>query len=113
VVTKNIGQPLEEMIFKILITDYNDYIKQGVTYFREHYRDKGLRKLKFYSGVSDTLKKLKSGGKKLYIVTSNLEVFVRQICEECGVLDCFTDISGVYTDKIILSKGKRMQILME
>lgn len=112
-VANMIGPPLEEMFSKLLDTNDKEYIKQGVVYFRERYSVQGVRELKLYPGVEDTLKKLNTSGKKLYIVTSKPEVFVKKICEEYGILDMFTDITGVSTRMTSLSKGKRMKILME
>lgn len=111
-IADSIGPPLEEMLKKLLGTDNQEYIKNGVTFFRERYSTQGLKELSLYPYVSQTLLQLQSKGKCLYIVTSKPEVFVRQICEEFGILNYFTDITGVSVNEPSLSKSKRMQLLM-
>ncbi len=112
-IADSIGPPLEEMLKKLLRTDNQEYIRNGITFFRERYGIQGLKELKLYPDVYHTLLQLQSKGKSLYIVTSKPEVFVKQICEKFGILSFFTDITGVFVNESSMSKGKRMQLLME
>ena len=113
IIADTIGPPLEEMFSIFLKTQDHELIQRGVELFRKRYRVKGVRELELYPAVKETLEKLKAEGKKLYIVTSKPEVFVRQICKEYDIINHFTDITGVSTQAISLSKGKRMRLLME
>lgn len=108
-----IGPPLEEMFSVLLHTEDKNYIKQAVVYFRERYAKQGLKELCLYPQVEQTLKKLKECGYKLYIVTSKPEKFVHEICEEQGIKEYFTAITGVPTVKPSMSKAERMRGLME
>lgn len=111
-IADTIGAPLEDMFAMLLKIDDEVYIKNCVELFRERYRSKGIQELSLYPGVKETLKQLIRKGKKLYIVTSKPEVFVKQICEANGVLECFLDITGVSLEKVSLSKGQRMKEIM-
>lgn len=108
-----IGPPLEQMFSKLLDTDDGLYIKKCVVLFRERYAQKGIRELRLYDGVKETLKELSESGIKLYIVTSKPEEFVIDICREQGIYEYFTGITGVSKVKISPSKSKRMSLLME
>lgn len=120
-----IGPPLEEMFARLLhkessphvrsaeSTADDNYIKQAVLYFRECYAAKGVRELCLYPEVKETLERLREQGSHLYIVTSKPELFVREICKEQGILNCFTAITGVSTVGRSLSKAERMKQLIK
>lgn len=108
-----IGPPLEEMFATLLSLDDTAYIRQAVLYFRERYAVEGIREMCIYPGVKEALEQLTRAGKKLYIVTSKPETFVRDICKKEQIDYFFAEITGVATDGSSRSKKERMQSLME
>jgi phosphoglycolate phosphatase len=103
-----IGPPLGEM-FKILININNEEtITKGIHYFRERYSRDGLRELKLYDNVEDTLSYLHNIGINMFIVTSKPHKFTETIVENLNVKKYFKDISGVGLSGEVKSKADRI-----
>ena len=68
--------------------------KKAVALYRENYAPRGVFEFSVYPGVENMLKKLSSGGRRLYLATSKPEVFAKQILEKAGLDGYFTAICG-------------------
>ena len=92
-----IGPPLEWSF-----VTYNNMSKQdadkATEHFRKVYKIDGVNMHKVYDGVIETLKELKSRGKKLIIATSKPEPLAVQIMKDNGFYDYFDVISGATFD---------------
>lgn len=113
IIRETIGPPLEEMFRLLLHTSDEAVINHAVKYFRERYSSEGVRELHMYPDVHEVLEGLYRTGKKMYIVTSKPEAFVYDICKEYGIIDYFTEITGVALSGNKLSKAERMGKLMQ
>ena len=68
--------------------------QKAVALYRENYAPRGVFEFSVYPGVENMLKKLSSGGRRLYLATSKPEVFAKQILEKAGLDGYFTAICG-------------------
>ena len=100
---KFIGPPLEWSF-----ATYNNMSKQDAAkateHFRKVYKIDGVNMHKVYDGVIETLKELKSRGKKLIIATSKPEPLAVKIMKDNGFYDCFDVISGATFDGVRSTK---------
>ena len=68
--------------------------QKAVALYRENYAPRGVFEFSVYLGVENMLKKLSSGGRRLYLATSKPEVFAKQILEKAGLDGYFTAVCG-------------------
>jgi phosphoglycolate phosphatase len=88
-----IGPPLQQS-FKT-IYDFNEKkVDLAVCYFREYYGTKGLYENYPYPGIDELLEELAMQGKKLYVATSKLEKYAREILLHFGFDNYIVDIQG-------------------
>ena len=111
-IRRMIGPPLEEMFEHLLDTSDHSVIQTAVTAFRERYAVQGIKEFCLYDGVKDVFDALVDSGKRLYIVTSKPEPFVKEICQVEEILDYFSGITGALLKGIAKSKAERMRDLM-
>lgn len=87
---KFIGPPLTDSMMQYYGMSEAE-AEQGVVYYREYYREKGIFENSVYSGIPEALGRLKDAGKVLAISTSKPEVFAVKIAKHY-FLDSFFDI---------------------
>jgi len=68
--------------------------ERAVAFYRENYAPRGVYEFSVYPGVETMLKKLSSGGRRLYLATSKPEVFAKKILEKAGLDSYFTAVCG-------------------
>jgi len=68
--------------------------ERAVAFYRENYAPRGVYEFSVYPGVETMLKKLSSGGRRLYLATSKPEVFAKKILEKAGLASYFTAVCG-------------------
>ena len=113
-----IGPPLKTSFQKQYNFSDSDADK-AVEYYREYYREKGIFEHELYDGITNLIKKLKTNKKDLFIATSKLEFFAKQIIEHFGLEKYFEIVAGenpqkdlwTKTDVIeyVLNKAKNIQ----
>ena len=88
-----IGPPLRDSFKKYF--DMNDEdAKRAVSYYREYYSAKGVYELSMYEGVDETLKGLKSHGKRIMLGTSKPEIYAFGIIDKLGIGQYFDFLAG-------------------
>ncbi len=79
-----IGPPLAESFSKYYgMSDEEADIT--VTYYREYYKERGIKEISLYDGVKEMLRDLHAAGKKLILATSKPEVFAKMILADLGI----------------------------
>lgn len=79
---------------------------QAVAKFREHYNAKGLYESSPYAGIEETLKRLHSAGKKLFVATSKPERSAKILADKFGLTQYFTEITGSTFDGTRTTKSQ-------
>lgn len=106
--TALIGPPLQEG-FRTVYGLSEDRINCAVKAFREYYSERGLFENELYPGIPALLNKLVAAGCHLYVATSKLETYAREIIRHFKIDKFFTDIAGA--DYNGLKAGKESLIL--
>ena len=88
-----IGPPLSYS-FATFCGMNEDDTERAVAFYRENYAPRGVYEFSVYPGVETMLKKLSSGGRRLYLATSKPEVFAKKILEKAGLDSYFTAVCG-------------------
>lgn len=108
---------LEPFIGPPLIDSFMEYYgfsmeqaRQGVDYYREYFRVKGLYQNRLFDGVPKLLAFLKENGKVLAIASSKPEPFVREILEMFRVDGYFDYICGSTLDE---KRTKKEEVIEE
>lgn len=86
-----IGPPLLDSYLNLGMTPAE--AEQGVTFYREYYRQGALFQAEIYEGVPELLTELAKEN-RLYIATSKPEVFAKEMLEKFALADHFQGIYG-------------------
>ena len=108
-----IGPPLQEMFRQLAGIDDDAEIEMCVNFFRERYSKEGVTETELYPHVQEGLAILREAGKRLFIVSSKPEVFVKQIGRRYHIAELFDGISAVPITGTAPSKTVRMGSLMK
>lgn len=92
-----IGPPLKDSFMEYYKMNETDADK-AVVYYRERFRELGLKECELYENVVNTLKELNSIGKKLVIATSKPEAFSVTILKNLDIYKYFTFVAGATFD---------------
>ncbi|MGG5370089.1 HAD family hydrolase [Enterococcus sp. AZ196] len=87
-----IGPPLKEML-ETLYNLTESEAQSGIEFYREYYRNEGIKQLSVYSGIDELLTEL-STEYYLAVATSKPEFFARQVLENTGLEKYFSGIFG-------------------
>lgn len=102
-----IGPPLSASFKRYYGFSDEDALK-SVEYYREYFRDIGIFENKVYTGIPDTLEKLKSDGKILVLATSKPEEFAKRILERFDLAKYFDFVAGASMDE---SRNKKVDVI--
>lgn len=72
----------------------DDYAKEALAIFMEHYRQQACVDTMLYQGVNDTLTQLQQRGYQMHIVTNKPLEFVQPIIDSLGISHYFSMILG-------------------
>jgi len=81
--------------------------------YRERYGTVGLRECRAYDGIPALLRELHGNGRNVVLATSKPEIYARQILENLGLADCFTQIVGSTLDGSRDSKTAVMRYALD
>ena len=107
-----IGPPLQQGMKNLFGLNDRD-TQLAVEYFREYYSVHGLFENDPYPGVSGMLETLHFSGKKLFVATSKLEKFARQIIEYFGFDRYIVQLKGADYKGENATKGTIISHLLE
>ena len=107
-----IGPPLKESFQNHYKLD-DKLSDKAVEYYREYYREKGIFDHQLYSGIEELLKKLKQDNKRLFIATSKLEIFAKQIIDFFSLNSYFEIIVGENPAKNIFQKTDAIKFVLD
>lgn len=100
-----IGPPLIESFSQYYGLSEND-LKMAISYYREYFSKKGILENTPYTGIHETLKKLKAKKYTLAIATSKPTLFAKQILEYFELSQYFEHIVGSNLDNTRCSKDE-------
>lgn len=92
-----IGPPLKESYHKYYGFDEAEQ-EQGVVWYREYYRDKGIFENILYDGMDRLLKQIKDSGRQVVLATSKPEEFADRILKHFGIAQYFDFVAGAAMD---------------
>lgn len=87
-------------------------VEQAVMYFREYMQQSGLFENKVYEGIPDILQELKDEGMRLFIATSKLTVFAKQVVEHFQLTHFFEEIVGSNLDGTRIKKDEIIEHIL-
>lgn len=93
VLLKFIGPPLDEMFADVCGFTHSE-TQQAILYFREYFSETGIHQNRLYSGMAETLARLKAAGKRMYIATTKPSLYATQILETFEIAHYFNFVSG-------------------
>lgn len=99
-----IGPPLIDKMMEVYGFS-NEKAKEGLMYYREYFRDKGIFENSVYPGISNMLKELQNCGYKLVLATSKPEEFAKRILEHFDLAKFFCFIGGSDLGEVRSSKA--------
>ncbi len=73
-----IGPPIVDMLMQVFGIQ-RENAEQGLAFYREYYKDKGIFENSVYDGVKEMLDNLQKKGYKLVLATSKPEVYAKRI----------------------------------
>lgn len=109
---KCIGPPLTYS-FKTYFGMEGEDVDKAVAYYREVFSAGLMLKNRLYDGMLDLLKALRNADKKVIIATSKLEIYVRPILEDLGILDCFDFVAGSLLGDVRVKKEDVIAYILE
>jgi phosphoglycolate phosphatase len=90
----HIGPPLRSTFRQILKTTDEKMIEQAVSLYRERFSVAGMFENEVYEGVPEMLAALQTRSKRLFVATSKLDVYSREILKHFGLYDYFEGVYG-------------------
>ncbi|MEH7458075.1 phosphoglycolate phosphatase [Bacillus pseudomycoides] len=87
-------------------------VEQAVTYFREYMQQSGLFENKVYEGIPCILQELKDEGMRLFVATSKLTVFAKQVLEHFQLTHFFEEIVGSNLDGTRIKKDEIIEHIL-
>lgn len=86
-----IGPPLTTSFATIFP---QEKVEEAIVVFRKYYTEKGILENEVYSGMKETLARLKSAGKNLYVATSKRHSEAMRVIDYFGLNQYFSGVFG-------------------
>lgn len=109
---KFIGPPLKDSFHKFYGFD-EIQCEDGVSYYREYFKDKGIFENIVYAGIKELLIQLKAAGKKVILATSKPEEFAIRILEHFELAEYFDFVAGASMDSSRINKADVIAYALE
>lgn len=94
VLERYIGPPLRDCFTSLLGTDERASVERAISLFRERFSEVGIYETELYAGADQTLDQLTQGGHRLFLATSQPEVYARRALRNLGIDRYFTAAHG-------------------
>ncbi|WP_145136589.1 HAD family hydrolase [Paenibacillus sp. Y412MC10] len=107
-----IGPPLKNSFMEIYSFS-EDQALQGVEYYREYFRERGIFENELYPGMQSVLKQLQDDGFTLYVATSKPKVFADEILKYFGVDLYFEWVVGSHLDGTLSDKTEIITYILQ
>lgn len=88
-----IGPPLVDT-FKEWYGCNAEEAEEGLRWYREYFKDKGIFENRVYDGVPEMLAELKESGARMILATSKPTIFAKRILEHFDLISYFDYLSG-------------------
>lgn len=85
----------------------------AVKKYREHYAKRGVHENKVYAGMESFLTEARKKGLSLYVATSKVITFARQILDELGLSGYFRLIAGSMPDGSLSTKKAVIEYVIQ
>ena len=108
-----IGPPLRSTFSTILNSTDRVLIERAVRLYRERFSETGLYENAVYEGVPQMLESLRASSRKLYVVTSKLEVYAERILRHFQLADYFEGVYGSAPDGSSDDKAELIEHLLQ
>lgn len=107
-----VGPPLPDS-FKEYYNFSQKEADEAVFVFREYYNVKGWMENAVYDGIEDVLRKLKDGGKRLYVATSKPDEMANRVLKHFDLDRYFEFIGGANEDSTRVNKDDVIRYVMD
>ncbi|MBA3602723.1 MAG: HAD hydrolase-like protein [Parachlamydiaceae bacterium] len=108
-----IGEPLKEIFAKLLNTSCEALLIAALSFYREHFTNKGMYENFLYPDVPLMLENLIQENYRLFIATSKPEIFAVKILKHFGLAHYFEKIYGSELDGTRSDKSHLVKYIME
>lgn len=109
---KHIGPPLKDGFMEYYGFSENE-AQRAVEFYREYYKEIGIRQNEAYEGMEQLLIKLKQAGKTLIVATSKPEPLAVEVLDYFHLSNYFDDICGASFDDTRVSKEAVIRYALE
>ena len=107
-----IGPPLVDSFMTFYGFSESD-AREAMRLYRERFGTIGIFENAVYSGIPETLAKLKDSGKKLYVATSKPEIYVPRILDHFDLSKYFEDAEGSDIEETRSNKALVIKYVIE
>lgn len=109
---KFIGPPLMDS-FKDFFGFPPEKAREAMKKYREYFGEKGLFENSVYDGIRETLEKLKSKGKHLFLATSKPEIYTNRILEKFNLTHFFEFVGAADVEETRSEKAKVIEYVIK
>ena len=109
---KFIGPPLMDS-FQELFGFSSEKAREAMKKYREYFSEKGLFENSVYEGICETLTRLKSQGKHLFVATSKPEIYTNRILEKFVLAHFFEFVGGADIEETRSEKAKIIRYVID
>ena len=109
---KFIGPPLMDS-FQELFGFSSEKAREAMKKYREYFSEKGLFENSVYEGICETLTRLKSQGKHLFVATSKPEIYTNRILEKFDLAHFFEFVGGADIEETRSEKAKIIRYVID
>ena len=109
---KFIGPPLADS-FQQYYGLSSEQARQGIAFYREYFRDRGIFENTVYQGIPALLAALKDAGCTVVMATSKPELFAQRIADHFGLTQYFDCIAGASMDETRVRKADVIEYALD
>lgn len=108
-----LGPPLHASFARLLKTDDPEQVKRAVELYRERFAPIGMFENSVYPGIPEMLSQLKERGHRMFVATSKVGHYARQIVTHFKLDGFFEVVYGSEFDGRLAKKGELIASILE
>jgi len=110
--TRYVGPPLADTFRRLLDTRDEALVQRAVELYRERFRTTGIFENRLYPGIPEGLAALRAMGHRLWVATTKVQLFARQVVDQFGLAPYFAGVYGAELNGERADKGELIRHLL-